>query len=143
MNKNGPVLVIEDDFDDQEILTDVFKKLNYSNEIIFFRTGQDALDFLMKAEISPFIILSDMNLPVLSGFDLRQKLKTDAQLALKCIPYLYLSSSPSPSMVVDAYSASAQGFFIKEDTIAKIEKTISLIMEYWKNCIPPILKKAG
>jgi hypothetical protein len=36
MNKNGPIIIIEDDQDDKEILIDVFKKLDYSNEIIFF-----------------------------------------------------------------------------------------------------------
>jgi len=36
MNRNGPVIVIEDDADDQQILKQVLKKLNYSNKIIFF-----------------------------------------------------------------------------------------------------------
>ena len=36
MNKNGPVIIIEDDEDDQLILTEVFKTLDYKNELIFF-----------------------------------------------------------------------------------------------------------
>ena len=35
-NKNGPVIVIEDDRDDQEFLVEIFQKLNYQNEILFF-----------------------------------------------------------------------------------------------------------
>ncbi len=34
MNKNRPIVFIEDDIDDQEILTDIFKELNYPNGLI-------------------------------------------------------------------------------------------------------------
>jgi hypothetical protein len=40
MNKAGPIIIIEDDLDDQEILTDVFQELNYKNQIIFFTEGE-------------------------------------------------------------------------------------------------------
>lgn len=35
LNKNGPIVIIEDDVDDQEFLTEIFQKLNYQNEILF------------------------------------------------------------------------------------------------------------
>ena len=35
MNKTGPIVIIEDDVDDQHILTEIFKELNYANKIIF------------------------------------------------------------------------------------------------------------
>ncbi len=43
MNKSGPVVVIEDDKDDQEILTKIFKELNYKNEILFLEMGKKHL----------------------------------------------------------------------------------------------------
>jgi CheY-like chemotaxis protein len=96
MNSNGPVIIIEDDLDDQEMLADVFKKLGYLNEIRFFGDGQTALDFLNATEIVPFLILSDINLPKLDGFALRNKIKLDAKLQLKCIPYLFFSTASNP-----------------------------------------------
>jgi hypothetical protein len=36
MDKNGPVVIIEDDEDDREMLADIFKHLNYKNKIVFF-----------------------------------------------------------------------------------------------------------
>ena len=36
MNKNGPVIVIEDDPDDQELFEDIFKELNCPNPVLFF-----------------------------------------------------------------------------------------------------------
>lgn len=137
MNNNGPVIIIEDDLDDQELLNVVFQKLNYPNEVIFFADGQAALDYLNNPGALPFLILSDINMPKLNGFELRTKLKTDADLAIKCIPYLFFSTAVSQRAVIDAYSLSVQGFFVKQNSMSELEKTISAIMEYWKRCAAP------
>jgi CheY-like chemotaxis protein len=137
MDKNGPVIIIEDDVDDQDILLEIFQKLNYTNQIIFFKDGQEALDFLNRADTIPFLVLSDINMPKLSGFELREKLKTDAALQVKCIPYLFFSTALNQKAVIDAYSMSVQGFFVKGTSMSELEKTVSVIMEYWKRCAAP------
>jgi CheY-like chemotaxis protein len=137
MNRDAPVILIEDDCDDQQILIEVFKNLNYTNELLCFPDGQQALDFLNDSDIIPFLILSDINMPKLNGFALRDKIKMDAKLQSKCIPYLFFSTAASMDAVVKAYSLSVQGFFIKQTKISEIEKTISVIMEYWKRCASP------
>lgn len=137
MNKNGPVIIIEDDPDDQDFLEGIFKKLDYPNKIMFFFDGQEALDYINKSEILPFLILSDINMPKLNGFELRNKLKTDAELNIKCIPYLFFSTALNQKAVIEAYSMSVQGFFVKQNTLSELEKTISVIMEYWKRCAAP------
>jgi len=137
MNRSGPVIIIEDDVDDKEMLEEVFQRLGYTNELLFFENGQDALDFLNASEKIPFLILSDINMPKLDGFALRDKIKMDAKLQLKCIPYLFFSTASSQKAVIDAYSLSVQGFFIKQDTMEELAKTISVIMEYWKRCAAP------
>jgi DNA-binding NarL/FixJ family response regulator len=76
-------------------------------------------------------------MPKLDGFALRQKLRSDAALQLKCIPYLFISTAATQKAVIDAYSLSVQGFFVKQSSLAEIEATISSIMEYWKRCAAP------
>jgi CheY-like chemotaxis protein len=137
MNNNGPIIIIEDDKDDQMLLTEVFNKLNYPNEPMFFTDGEAALNFLNDTDIVPFLILSDINLPKLDGFALRSKIKMDAKLQLKCIPYLFFSTASNQRAVIDAYSLSVQGFFIKQSRFEELEKTIVVIMEYWKRCASP------
>jgi CheY-like chemotaxis protein len=137
VNKKGPVIIIEDDEDDQILLELVFKKLKYPNNVIYFVDGQQALNFLEATAEIPFLILSDINMPKLDGFALRQKVHIDAQLKLKCIPYLFFSTGVSQQMVIDAYSLSVQGFFIKPATLVQLEKTITIIMEYWQACTAP------
>ncbi len=137
MDNSGPIIIIEDDVDDKDLLEEVFQKLGYPNQLLFFADGQAALDFLNSSNVIPFIILSDINMPKLDGFALRDKIKMDAKLQLKCIPYLFFSTASSQKAVVDAYSLSVQGFFIKQTSMAELEKTITVIMEYWKRCVAP------
>lgn len=137
MNKNGPIIIIEDDLDDKEVLIDIFKKLDYRNEVIFFLESEKALDYLNQSDAVPFLILSDINMPRLNGFELKKKIHTDAALQIKCIPYLFFTTSASKKAVIEAYSMSAQGFFIKESSITELEKTISIMVEYWKRCYSP------
>ena len=137
MNKNGPIIILEDDIDDQELLTEAFKNLKYSNELMFFVDGHRALEFLNNSDITPFLILSDINLPKLDGFALRNKIRMDAKLQLRCIPYLFFSTALNQDAVINAYSLSVQGFFTKQNSIAELEKTITVIMEYWKRCAAP------
>ena len=137
MNKNGPIVVIEDDQDDQELLVEIFKSLGYANKIVYFQDGKDALVYLNKSEVHPFLFLSDINMPKLNGFELRNKIFTDQQLQTKCIPYLFFTTAANRKSVMDAYSMSVQGFFVKPTSIHALENTIKKIVEYWKECIAP------
>src|SRR4051812_15577921 len=90
--KSGPIIVIEDDPDDQELLSEAFMELNYDYEVIFFFDGNEALDYIMKTDVKPFLILSDINMPKINGFELRQKIHTNTELSIRCIPYLFFTS---------------------------------------------------
>ena len=136
-DKNGPVIIIEDDPDDQEFLIEIFQKLNYQNKILFFFDGEQALEYINSTHDLPFLILSDINLPKLNGFELREKLRTDEKLSNKCIPYLFFSTAVNQKSVIDAYSQSVQGFFVKQNSMNELEKTITVIMEYWRRCAAP------
>jgi CheY-like chemotaxis protein len=137
MNKSGPIVVIEDDADDQEILNEIFKELEFRNSVVYFLESEKALDFLVKTDIEPFIILSDINMPRLNGLELREKIHTNEDLRIKCIPYLFFTTSAEQSYVVDAYSKSVQGFFVKPHSYEKLKRMIKLIIEYWLECESP------
>ncbi len=137
MNKNGPIVVIEDDPEDQEIFTEVFKDLACQNEIMFFMDGIAALDYLTTTKKQPFLILSDINLPKLDGVKLREKIHNNEQLRLKCIPYLFFTTAANQQMVINAYSKSIQGFFTKPSSYKDLVRVIGNIIEYWKDCHSP------
>lgn len=137
MHKDGPIIIIEDDIDDQIIIAEIFKKLNHNNEIVFFQDGNLALEYLHQPDIYPFLILSDLNMPKIDGFELRNLVHTNEKLSIKCIPYLFFTTAATKKFVYDAYSMSVQGFFKKPNSYAELESTIRIIVDYWKECIAP------
>ncbi len=137
MRKSGPVIVIEDDVEDQQILDEIFKNLNFPNKILFFSDGNDALEYLNSAEVQPFLILSDINMPKIDGFEVRNKIVTQERSNLKSIPYLFFTTGVDKKAVHDAYAMSVQGFFLKSSTMAGLQNTVKKIIDYWQECYHP------
>ena len=137
MNKRGPIIVIEDDMDDQELMGEVFAELDCKNEILFFSDGEIALEHLITNRIEPFIVFSDINMPKLNGMELREKIHNNEDLRLKCTPYLFFSTSSEQQHIIDAYSKSVQGFFVKPNNYNELKKTLQVILDYWKTCVSP------
>ena len=137
MNKRGAIVIVEDDADDQLFFSDVFKELNYKNEIIFFNDGQEALAYLTAKTTEPFIVFSDINMPKLNGIELRRQIHENEDIRLKTIPYLFFTTCAEQDAVIDAYSKSIQGFFVKPHTFEGLKNTIKTVVEYWQLCESP------
>src|SRR5215212_8449264 len=137
MTKSGPIVIIEDDLDDQEILGEIFTRLNYSNKIIFFNDGEEAFAYISEPDVAPFLILSDVNMPRLSGLELRERIQANEELRMKSIPFIFFTTTANKKSVVKAYYQSVQGFFQKPNTLEELENKIKIIIEYWKECIAP------
>ena len=131
MDKKGIIIVIEDDLDDQFVLEEAFLELDFPNKRIYFPDGFAALNYLRADHGTIFLILSDVNLPKLTGLELRIELKKNADIALKCVPYLYLTTSLNHAHVVDAYCDSVQGFFVKPAGFEEIKELLETIVRYW------------
>ena len=91
----------------------------------------------MKDDVYPFMILSDINMPRLNVFELKKMLYTNEKISSKCIPYLFFTTSAELKTVIDAYTISAQGFFLKPDIYSKHVETMGTIVKYWKECYSP------
>ena len=137
MNKTGPIIIIEDDLEDQEMMAEVFKEFDLKNEILFFAEPDKALEYLTSTDVEPFILFSDINMPKLSGMELRDKIHENEDLRLKSIPYLFFSTSAEQKHVVDAYSKSIQGFFVKPSSCGELRDILQTIVSYWQACVSP------
>lgn len=137
MNKTGPIVIIEDDPDDQVILSEIFEELDYENKLIFFGDSELALEYLITTDVEPFLVLSDINMPKLNGIELREKVINNEDLRLKSIPYLFFSTRAEQEDVINAYSRSIQGFFIKPHEYKKLKSIIVKIVDYWQECESP------
>jgi CheY-like chemotaxis protein len=137
MSKRGPIIIAEDDIDEREILLQAFNSIGVRNEIKFFDHGQLVLDYLNNTPDKPFIILCDINLPVMNGIELREAINQNEYLRRKSIPFIFLTTYSSPESVNKAYEMAVQGFFVKENTIQAIVQSLRCILEYWTKCKHP------
>ena len=137
MSKNQPILIVEDDTDDQEILREVFHGLAIPNDLKIFNRCLDLLDYLRTTTDKPLIILTDVNLPVMSGLEMRAEICKDDYLRLKSIPFVFLTTSNDKQAIVKAYELEVQGYFVKENNFPAIQSMIKQIIDYWKVCRHP------
>jgi CheY-like chemotaxis protein len=135
--KSGPIIIVEDDIDDQEFITDALHLMGVENELILFDNGQKALDYLLCSDQQPFLILSDVNLPIMNGLQLKAEIQANAFLKDKAIPFMFLSTSADAKAVYEAFHLNVQGFFVKENTYDGIQRQLKQIIEYWKNSRHP------
>lgn len=135
--KDGALIIVEDDMDDQEILKEIFESLGLSNKLLLFPDGSETLTYLQATSEQPFLILCDINLPKLNGLELRDALHADERLRKKSIPFVFFSTNASRETVERAYDLTVQGFFLKDHTLQGLRDTLSLIIAYWSQCKHP------
>lgn len=132
-----PIVVVEDDADDQFLLRKVFEGLEIESELLFFYNGKEAWDYLKTTTKKTFMILCDINMPVMNGLELRQRINNDPEMRKKSIPFIFLSTAARNTDIDKAYDLSAQGFFVKESTFNEMENALRVIVNYWDRCRHP------
>jgi len=132
-----PIVIVEDDADDQYFIKSICEKLGVTSELLFFDDGEKALTFLKKTNRKIFLILCDINMPIMNGLELRRKIQDDPFLRQKSIPFVFLSTAARTREVEEAYDLTVQGFFLKASQLSDMEKTLELIITYWQRCKHP------
>lgn len=134
---SDPIVIVEDDADDQYFIRTICEKLGVTSDLIFFEDGLQALNYLQTTERKTFLILCDINMPIMNGLELRRKIQEDEYLLKKSIPFIFLSTAARPKEVEEAYNLTVQGFFVKASQLSEMEKSIELILNYWLECKHP------
>ena len=123
------ILLIEDDAIEILKFNRSLIKLREVHELIEAHNGENALNIL--AENSQIdLILLDLNMPKMNGFEFLKQLRTDPNL--KYIPTVVLTNSINRSDLKQAYSIGIAGYLVKplkyEDYVLKIAS----LLNYWK-----------
>lgn len=135
MNKNGPVIVIDDDEDDLGFFKKAFQNLHLSNPLVGFDNAETAFQYLARPEVRPFLIICDINMPGLNGLELRDMLFQDPALKEKAIPFLFFTTAANRETVKEAYRLPIQGVFQKPESSKALERRISLMIAYWEDSL--------
>ena len=137
MSSKGPIVIIEDDEDDQEFYTNTLKDLGVENEVIYFDAAEGAYKFLEETDKKPFLIICDINLPGMSGIEFKMKIHENPYLRKKSIPFIFLTTSSDKNSVTAAYDMMVQGYFVKPNSVSELTTLLDQIIAYWKVCKHP------
>lgn len=106
------VLLVEDNELDARMLLRAAKTTKLANAITVLSDGRAALNQMREAgSEQPDLVLLDLSLPGMSGFELLEEMKDDVNL--RHIPVVILTSSAAEADVRTAYEHHAAGFVTK------------------------------
>ena len=136
MNKKI-ILLVEDNPDDELLAIRALKKNNISNEVVVARDGVEALDYLFGTgahtgrDMSemPQIILLDLKLPKIDGFEVLRRLRSDERT--KLLPVVVLTSSREEQDLTESYSLGANSYIRKPVNFAQFTEAIRQLGLYW------------
>ena len=133
------VLLVEDHPADEMLTIRALRKANIPETVEVARDGVEALDRLFPAEgkkqVLPRVVLLDIKLPRLNGFEVLRKIR---QHASTCnLPVVMLTSSDHPADVAQGYQLGANSYVRKPATPKEFQDTIATLGTYWMRLNQP------
>ena len=133
----GPILLVEDNPDDELLTIRALKKNHILNEIVVAHDGVEALDYLFGTGAHtgrdptdlPQLVLLDLNLPRIGGLDVLRRVRSDARTKLLAI--VMLTSSKEDEDVLQSYSLGANSFVRKPVDFEQFTQAVKTLGPYW------------
>ena len=127
-----PIIVIDDDPDDHEMIHRALRRLDPKLAVKKFFDGEEALRYLQTTSDNPFLILCDINMPIVNGFELKKQIDSDPVLRQKCIPFVFFTTTGNSDQVRKAYELHVHGFFSKGQSYEELKTSLETIIRYWQ-----------
>ncbi|MBW7997148.1 MAG: response regulator [Candidatus Glassbacteria bacterium] len=133
---DGPILIVEDNPDDEALILRALKKFNVSNEITVVRDGAEALDYLFKTGPyadreggNPAVVLLDLKLPKIDGLEVLRRVRADEQTKLQ--PVVILTSSDEQEDMIQGYDLGANSYVRKPVEFEAFSAAVNQLGLYW------------
>jgi len=137
MATDRPILLVEDNPDDEALTLRAFKKNRIANEAVVARDGVEALDYLFGTGIhagrdttnAPAVVLLDLKLPRIDGLEVLRRLRADDRTRL--LPVVVLTTSKEQQDIHEAYSLGANSYIRKPVDFEKFIHAVGQLALYW------------
>lgn len=138
------IVVADDDLDDQQIIKDGLYDCQVKVEINSVYNGLQLMDYLLAREAYrnitelPDLILLDLNMPLMDGFDVLREIRNHKKL--ESIPVFVITTSRSAEQRKQALDMGASGFYSKGASSKDIRR---IMQDICRECFEPapFLKK--
>ncbi len=131
------ILLVEDNPDDALLTRRALKKNNICNDVVLVRDGAEALDYLFGTgsyegrdlRAMPQVILLDLGLPKIDGFEVLRRIKSDERT--KLLPTVVLTSSEDQEACVESMGYGANSCVRKPLDVAQFRVVVGELGMYW------------
>lgn len=143
--KSTHILLVEDNEGDILLTTEALESCKILIDVSVVRNGKLALDFVFKKENykdvkTPELILLDINLPLKTGIEVLEILKSDE--TTKHIPIIMLTTSSSENDIMKSYKHHANAYITKPVDVSEFLQAILSLEDFWLNIVNlPAFKK--
>ncbi len=143
--KELKILLVEDDIDHVELITEVLETNGIRKEIILLKDGQEAIDYFQEGHVNAVegvqdevgLIILDLKLPRIDGMDVLKFLKKNPRYC--SIPVVIISTTSDVNVIAEGYKHGVNSFITKPISYEKFVEKIKTLKEYWlKTCVLPL-----
>lgn len=126
------ILLVDDDDVDYMAVQRAMRQLRLLNPLVRARDGIEALAILTSLDTikGPYLILLDLNMPRMNGFEFLERIRSDASLSSSVVFMLTTSSTDEDRM--KAYSHHVAGYMVKTDIKDGFNNIFNMLEGYWR-----------
>jgi two-component system response regulator len=133
----NPILLVEDNDDDQLLTLRAFKHNHLLNEVVVAHDGAEALDYLFGTgahagrdlSVMPQIVLLDLGLPRIGGLEVLRRIREDERTKLLAV--IVLTSSKEEEDVMRSYALGANSYVRKPVAFAEFSEAVRTLGLFW------------
>jgi CheY-like chemotaxis protein len=130
------ILLVEDNPADAQMLRTALAKAGMPVEITHLKDGAEAVEYLQTGHTPTRpcdVVLLDLNLPRLTGFEVLEQIRGCDEL--KSLPIVIMSGSTNADEIDRCYQAGANSYICKPIQLDEILSTAASFVAYWSNCV--------
>ena len=127
----SPILLVEDNPDDEALTLRALAKNNIQNDVVVARDGAEALAYLFDggAAVRPAVVLLDLKLPKVDGIEVLRRIRATA--ATELTPVVVLTSSKEEQDLVTSYQLGANSYIRKPVNFLQFTEAVRQLGLYW------------
>jgi CheY-like chemotaxis protein len=128
------ILLVEDTISHQDLMAIAFEDCQIPHKLHIVNNGEEALDFLFQKNRycqapRPNLIILDLNLPKLNGYDFLKLVKQHSDL--KCIPVIIFTTSDRELDIKQSYLLGANCYLSKPHDLEEFLNVIKTSLKFW------------
>lgn len=136
MKPKGVLIVVDDDRAEYELLKEAIHTF-IDNEVLYAENGEEGLKLIHAHKHNAFMIISDINMPVMNGLEMKRTIEGTPLLKIRSIPFIFRTVHNNVVVTKEAYSLGIQGLFIKTEDLAQLHRELELILKLWTAAVHP------